>query len=100
MKQVDKDGHFTYSKTAYVGFGKIAVLKLYPNPAKNFVTIEGLNASGSTTFSVINVQGQVVAKATATGSIYTLNIQQLATGTYYLRIEAGNKAMMLKFVKQ
>jgi len=76
------------------------VIKLYPNPAKDVLKIEGLNASAKTTLSLFNVSGKMVEQSTTVGETYTFNLQKLAAGSYYITIESDKKMTTLKFVKE
>ena len=98
LKQVDGDGKTTYSKVVFIDFSKPVSIKLYPNPVRDVLTIEGLQNTNN--ISIISLQGSVLAKATASGSTYAWNIKQLPAGTYYLRIEAGKNVTALKFIKE
>jgi hypothetical protein len=100
LKQVDKDGKTSYSKVVFIDFGKLMAIKLYPNPVKDVLTLEGLTTNNKTNISIISLQGSVLAKATTTNSTYTWNIKQLPAGTYYVRIEAGKSVSTLRFVKE
>jgi len=98
LTQIDLDGKSTYSKVVFVDFSKTVTIKLYPNPAKDIITLQGLqNASN---ISIISAEGSVFAKTIASGSIYSWNIKQLPAGTYYVRIEVGKNVSTLKFVKE
>lgn len=98
IKQTDADGHITYSKTLLVDFSKGIIIKLYPNPVKDKLTVEGL--LGITKLSIINLSGLTLASATAGNGSYTWNIKQLPAGAYHLRIEANNKITTVKFIKE
>lgn len=74
-------------------------IKLYPNPANNFLRIEGLNKNANTTISVIDMQGKVVMKTTTSNNT-SLNIKLLLPGTYFVRIESENRIANLKFIKE
>lgn len=100
LKQVDKDGKLTYSKTVFVDFNKPTLVKLYPNPVKDILVLEGLNANTKTAISIIDLQGNILAKTFTTNSTYTWNIKQLPAGNYYVRIEADKKVVTMKFVKE
>lgn len=77
------------------------VIKLYPNPANDVLKIEGLNAaSAKTTLSLFNASGKMVQQSAATGETYSFNLQNLAAGSYYIRIESDKKVTTLKFVKE
>lgn len=98
LKQVDADGKSSYSKVAFVDFSKPFTIKLYPNPVKDILTLEGLSTNAN--ISIISLQGSVLAKTTAGSKTYTWDIKQLPAGTYYVRIEADKNFSTLKFVKE
>jgi hypothetical protein len=75
-------------------------IKLYPNPAKDAIKIEGLNASAKTTLSLFNVSGKMVQQTTAIGETYTFNLQNLSAGSYYITIKSDKEITTLKFVKE
>jgi uncharacterized delta-60 repeat protein len=75
-------------------------IKLYPNPAKDVLHIEGLSRNANTTISVINVQGKVIMKTTVSNITSSINVKQLLPGTYFVKIESGDKKTTLKFVKE
>lgn len=98
IKQADADGRTSYSKTVLIDFSKGIIIKLYPNPVKDKLTVEGL--LGTTKLSIINLSGLSLATATTGNGSYTWNIKQLPAGTYYLRVEAGNNNNTVKFIKE
>lgn len=100
LKQVDKDGRSTYSKTVFVDFTKSTTIKIYPNPVKDLLQIDGLDASVKTNISIVDLSGRTLAKTSVTNSSYSWNIKQLPSGNYYLTIEAGKKITTLKFIKE
>ena len=79
---------------------KNSSVQLYPNPVKDILTIQGLDANSTSNVSITDVQGNVVAKTTTTGTHYSWNIKQLAAGTYFIKIESRSKTETIKFVKQ
>jgi uncharacterized delta-60 repeat protein len=99
LKQVDKDGHTIYTKTVLVDFSKIISIKLYPNPLKDILTIDGLTGN-KTTVSIIDINGRTLAFISTTDVTYTWNIKSLPAGTYYLRTEADKKVTTKKFIKE
>jgi len=79
---------------------KTTSIKVYPNPVKDVLTIEGLNANTKTTISIIDQQGKIIAVNSTTNSVFTQSIKQLTAGTYFVKIESGNKIETIKFIKQ
>ena len=60
-----------------------AQVKVYPNPAKDRVTIE---VEGMTLISVYNTLGQCVIQSEVAESQTTIDMQNMSTGLYLLRI--------------
>jgi hypothetical protein len=100
LKQVDLDGHATYSNIIYANFSRGIVIRLFPNPVTDKFTVDGLKAGSNTTISILNLQGSVIAKAATTNASYNWNLKQIPAGTYFLRVEVDGHMTTLKFVKQ
>lgn len=66
-------------------------LKLYPNPARDRITLQNESVYQMKTITVYNVLGQVIfnGKADATDR-YTLNVQSYASGIYNVKITFKN----------
>jgi hypothetical protein len=60
-------------------------LKIYPNPAQNYITIEGFTSN--TNYQIINVTGKVVLSGNLYDKINQISIQELLNGVYFLKIE-------------
>jgi hypothetical protein len=95
LKQVDRDGTFSYSPVRVVALsGAAAGLSLYPNPVYGGVaTLTG--AEASTTVTVYDALGRSIATATAdaTGTAALVLPAGLSAGVYVVR--AGSKALRL-----
>ncbi len=85
LKQVDFDGSFDYSIVRQLVFDhfKNAVL-VYPNPAQDYVIVDGLNSKA--TIHVINAVGQEVLKQISESNTMKLQINQLPSGMYYIHV--------------
>jgi hypothetical protein len=62
-------------------------LSVFPNPAKDNIYV---NDAKDATISVINMMGQVVISEVANSNTTSINISDLAEGTYIIRITNGN----------
>ena len=100
LQMVDKDGRFTYSLIVSVVINSTSIITLYPNPVKDILHINGLDASATSILSVIDLKGNVVLKTTIEDVSYNWNVQALSKGIYNLRIHAGNLITTMKFVKE
>ncbi len=100
LKIVNKDGSYNYSEAENVDFSALPSIKVYPIPAKDKITIEGVNTANSTIYTIIDRNGKTVKQVTASGSTYSINIESLATGSYFLVIKNGSSTTTQKFIKQ
>ena len=102
IKQVDKDGSYSYSKTVTASFtnGNISI-HIKPNPVKDILTIEGLNQLNNYQLSIINEKGNIILLKNINGlSSYTWNVAQMQSSVYFLKAVSGNQTTTLKFIKQ
>ncbi len=101
LKQTDRDGKASYSKTSRVTFGggTTSGVQVYPNPANVAnVRVKGYNISNIT---VYNIAGQQVTVPVNYGtSEHVLNTAGLASGTYTIRVQANDMVTNHKLVVQ
>ena len=105
LKQTDFDGTFSYSDIASVNLGKRAAayeVNIYPNPATEYVVIEGITADETPQIFLVNLQGQQInISQTDEGTSTRLNIPtQLPAGTYGLVIQSGDQVQTERIVIQ
>ena len=101
LRQVDKDGKFTYSKQVLINMDAASMIKLYPNPAVNNLTIEGLSSEGANTITVYDMQGKIIITKEVTGlNKYTLETSSLKSGNYILKISNDLLVISKPFTKQ
>jgi hypothetical protein len=75
------------------------VIVLYPNPANEFVTVKLNHNHSNTPYEVIDQIGRIVLKGQFNETINTLNLNDLKTGIYFLKIETINN-QMFKIIKK
>lgn len=83
------------------GFNRIEQeIKIYPVPAKKFITIETLNEAHSLkSASISNISGQIVTHEVFTENKHNMNIQHLENGIYLLNVNFGSYSVIKKFTK-
>jgi hypothetical protein len=106
LKQVDNDGTFNYFKTIYLE-NDIENLspKIFPNPANTKLTISSSsNKNTPATIILFDVSGREVRNKTilfnAENKQITLDIEDLQSGLYFIRIDNGFKLLQQKIVKE
>ena len=99
IKEMDKDGKFTYSAIKSVNFASHSSVNIYPNPVRDGnLNIAGLD--GTETINIYTVTGQHIKTAKADNTLLQLNINDLAEGIYELKIiKKGGYTSSYKIVK-
>lgn len=72
-------------------------VKIYPNPATDFVNISARESIDS--IEVFDLLGKSVLKAAPKNSDFNLNIAHLRKGVYLLKMQAGDKQSTAKLIK-
>ncbi|MNL72492.1 Beta-porphyranase A precursor [compost metagenome] len=93
MKQLDYDGKVEYSKIIEVK-GDAAIVKVYPNPAQEYLTISGITQKQP--LSIIDQNGRVVLKGLVTDR-EQIDIKGLGAGRYVVKVgEESSKLLIIK----
>lgn len=98
LRQVDRDGTFSYSKVVSVEWTGRMLMSVYPNPAKDIINVSGLQKGDQ--IQIIDFSGKVLQTMLSAGESMNVNVRSLPSGTYILR--AGQKDQFAKstFVKE
>jgi hypothetical protein len=109
---VNKATHCIFSSISTSSGNRIASettvpteITLYPNPAKDFITIRlNKNIEPETLIEIYNYTGQLISRNTAyfatEGSVQTVDISGLSAGTYLLRIQSGDEQFTQTFIAE
>jgi ligand-binding sensor domain-containing protein len=69
---------------------------IYPNPAKDFISIDGLQAG---TYEIINIAGAILKNSEVQGMQVKIDISQLPKGVYTMRVTKKDNVVTKKFIK-
>ena len=93
--------------SAYIGFKvvepqsikKYGELKVnaYPNPANDILNVE-LNSNENAVISIVNLIGQTVKVVNTNNTLNTIQISDLTSGMYMLKVEQAGKTFTSKIV--
>ena len=72
-------------------------LKIYPNPAKNVLTIDNLKNINISSISIYTILGQVIQ--TTTNPTKTIDVSELKSGNYFLKINSDKGSSFERFIK-
>ena len=77
-----------------------ASLTIFPNPVSNYLTIDFGDVYEKVSISVVNITGQVLASHQFVNDRrFEINFENLASGVYLIRAEAGGKKALIRIVK-
>ena len=104
VKQVDFDGQFDYSYVVVINNGAAndgLDLKVYPNPANNYVYIRWNKDSRNSEVRVLDINGEVVAQLEPkAGNTTRIDLTNFDTGIYFLKYTTGEQEVVKKlFIK-
>ncbi len=110
LKQIDKDDKFTLSNIVLLRDGNapaIGDVSIYPNPAKNIVTVKiALANSDNIKLAVTDMSGKTIfTKSVLAGNgetIVQVDASRLSPGSYFIKVISGNgkENVVKKFVKE
>lgn len=97
LKNMDKDGSFTYSGIVSVYFDADSKVSVYPSPASDVINVHVSTASLYGTVSqLVDFGGRTVQSFTIIGNAQQVNISSLEKGMYLLKFADGS---YVKFIK-
>ena len=92
-------GHVTVTAVSLANASFDATqVKLYPNPANDFITLE--NDTTIESIAMYNILGQEVLSKSANSNVVTLDINTLDAGMYVIKTISEGKTSTSKFVKK
>lgn len=94
------DAGFVVNTIQQDELSQLSNLKVYPNPVKDNLQIEGLSTTAKTTLSITDINGNRILSTTVTGSNYNWHISKLRPGSYILEIISDSKIITRTFIKQ
>ncbi len=105
IKQEDFNGSITYSFVQKIDISNIVLNQhsLFPNPAKDRVTIKlGAIESNNTHYDIISPDGRIVKTAflnkNRSNTLESVNVSGLSGGVYIFRVIDGNAIQTIRFI--
>jgi hypothetical protein len=101
LKQMDIDGAFEYSKIIALnteGGKNKSVIKSYPNPISDVLTVE-TSVAETSQLEIIDAVGRVVFKQNVESGNYQISTTSLVKGIYIVRLTNKNDMSIQKIIK-
>lgn len=102
IKQVDKDGRFTYTGVIRISFNSNpGLLTVYPNPAATYIMLDITAAGKKLQVKIYDIQGRLVSNEQLPNTQpFKIDIQKLAAGKYLVIVGDGDEIERGIFMKQ
>jgi len=76
--------------------GNLATVQIFPNPANDYVSINGFNNIQK--IELINMKGQLIETILVNGNSSLINVSGIANGIYLLKLSSSNQSQIKKLV--
>jgi subtilisin-like proprotein convertase family protein len=74
--------------------------KLYPNPSENIITLEVEGSLINSPFSISDIQGRIINNTVINEITNQIDVSQLQSGVYFLKIKSNNQEITKRFIKK
>jgi hypothetical protein len=74
-------------------------MKLYPNPARDYLQVELGNSSGVSALAVIDLMGRVIIESTVKGERTQVNVLNYTPGIYLVKVNQNGFVHFGRFIK-
>lgn len=95
LKQTDFDGKYTYSKIVYANCDDANPIDYYPNPFDDVLIIQ-LKHRDEALFKIYDNLGQLVYSGKLTKDANQIDLNSLAAGIYYLKLDSQKTYKLIK----
>jgi hypothetical protein len=96
VKMLEPSGKSYYSAVAVATANNDFNTRLYPNPAKNNVTI--YSPSPGSIIRIYNASGAIVYHAVSSGQLHVVNVSGLISGRYQVKVTSGSVVNSLPLI--
>jgi hypothetical protein len=81
---------------------QLSYVSVYPNPAEHTIYVEGLPFASNAVFQIVDMQGKLIQETilSSASSSYKIDVTDLASGMYMLRINAGAESFLGRFTRK
>lgn len=86
-----------FNKTNFIKRIANSAISVYPNPAIDVLNINGVTNIEGGHFQIFSIEGKTMNKGKITNN--QINIEQLKTGNYVLKVQSKGRVFYTKFIK-
>ena len=97
IMEIDYVRVYQEGETNEVKKGSMGEIKLYPNPVRTSLKLEGI--SGNKNYRILNLHGMKMKEGRIKKPAESINVSELPAGNYVIQIEGNEFLSNLRFVK-
>ncbi|MFY0608679.1 MAG: DUF5018 domain-containing protein [Cyclobacteriaceae bacterium] len=97
---IAEDGSLSvqYEKLLYTDHQNM--IEIFPNPTHGKVNMSGLLNIQSTSYELLDLNGQILTRAAFSGDHLSIDLTEYVNGVYFIRLNGGNQEVLLKVLKE
>ncbi len=76
------------------------LVKIFPNPTSNILNVQNNTAIGISTLYIYSVSGRLIKHIETPGATSSIDVSDLNTGLYFLKVNMGDQISNFKFIKK
>ena len=100
LKIIDTHHHYYYSKTIILRNETRWRMEIYPNPVNQVLYVYLRVPSSTSSIEIVNMLGKVIRRQHVTQVVEKINIENLSTGMYSLRLTIQDQTFSQNFIKR
>ncbi|MCZ2129544.1 MAG: T9SS type A sorting domain-containing protein [Bacteroidia bacterium] len=89
---------YTYNNTTGIYEANEFAFHFYPNPSNDMLNLY-LDKNSETKIEITDFQGRTLLSKIISGNSTIIDMKDLPSGVYFLRLQQGNKISVAKFIK-
>ena len=77
-----------------------SLISIYPNPTSDVLYIDNPNFEKINSLEIISINGTIVKQENRTSNLQSIEVSNLQTGVYFVKIQINNEVLNYKFIKK
>ncbi|UAB80390.1 T9SS type A sorting domain-containing protein [Marixanthomonas sp. SCSIO 43207] len=83
-----------------VNDNNVSQLKIYPNPAKNWINVKLAQKLENSILNIYDLNGRLISKQKVNGDTFILNIEDYSSGIYIISLSNKDRILEQRFIKE
>ena len=77
-----------------------SLVSIYPNPTSDVLYIDNPNFEKINSLEIISINGTIVKQENRISNLQSINVSNLQSGVYFVKIQINNEVLNYKFIKK